>query len=160
MVRRGRGPAGEDAGQGENGSCAGGIIVGAVVVGVARRVGRANAEVVEVRGQQNDLIRQRTAAQNADRVPCLFAGHILKLRETLLDPLGQRVGKRDLLQKGAVLASGFEAERLQLGGDEEGCDVLVACSRAATVKLVVGQKVHICVNFMFERCRFSSRCVE
>jgi hypothetical protein len=64
------------------------------------------------------------------------------------------------LQEGSVLASGLETEGLKLGRDEERSDVLVSRSGTATVKLVVGKKVHIRVNFMFERCRLSGCCVE
>ena len=38
--------------------------------------------------------------------------------------------------------------------------VLVSSGGAAAVKLVVSQKVHIRVNFMFERCRLCRCCVE
>ena len=62
MVRRGRGPAGEGVSEREHGSGAGGVVVGAVVDGVAGRVGGADAEVIEVRGEQDDLRRR-------DRLP-------------------------------------------------------------------------------------------
>ena len=65
-----------------------------------------------------------------------------------------------LLQEGAVLASGFETERLELGGHEERGDVLVARGRAAAVQFVVGQEVHIRANFTFKRCRLHGCCVE
>jgi hypothetical protein len=57
-------------------------------------------------------------------------------------------------------ASGLKPEGLKLGRDVERGDVLVACGRAAAVELVIGQKVHIRVNFTFERCRLSGSCVE
>ncbi len=103
-----------------------------------------------MRGEQDDLVRRRAAAQDADGVPGLFAGHVLELRETLLDPCGQWIGERSLLQEGAVVAAGLEAEGLKLCGDEESGDVFVACCRAAAVEFVVGQKIHVRVNFTFE----------
>ena len=55
-----------------------------------------------------------------------------------------------------MLASGFEAEGLELGCDEEGGDVLVARGRAAAVQFVIGEKIHVCVNFTLQRC--GQRC--
>ncbi len=104
------------------------------------------------------------AAQDGDRVPGLFARDVLKPREALLDAGGQWIGERGLLQEGSVVAAGFETEGLELGGDEEGCDVLVAGSGAAAVKLVVGEEVHVRANFAFqgrgERRRLAGCCVE
>ena len=104
-----------------------------------------------MRGEQDNLVGCGAAAQDADGVPGLLAGDVLKLREALLDSGGQWIGERGLLQKGAVVASGFEAEGLKLRGDEESRDVLVACGGAAAVEFVVGEKVHVGVNFTFER---------
>ncbi len=66
------------------------------------------------------------------------------------------------MQEGAVLATGFEAEGLELRCNEEGGDVLVACGGAAAVKLIVGKKVHVCMNFLLKhrRCRLSGCFVE
>jgi hypothetical protein len=49
---------------------------------------------------------------------------------------------------------------LKLRRDEESGDVFVPRGGAAAVELVVRQKVHVCVNFTFERCRLSGCCVE
>ena len=110
MVRLRARASGEDVRQREDGGSAGGVVVGAVVVGVAGRVGGADAEVVEMRGQQDDLVGRGAAAQNADGVPGLFARHVLELREALLHPRGQRIRQRGLLQEGAVVTTGLKAE--------------------------------------------------
>ena len=63
---------GEDVGEGENGGCAGGVVVGAVVVGVACCVGWADAEVVKVRGEEDHLVRlwSRGGCRWRSRSPC------------------------------------------------------------------------------------------
>ena len=71
-------PGGEDAGQRQDRGSAGGIVVGAVVVGVVGCARYAHPEVVEMRRKQNDLVRRTCSAQDANRVPRLFAGHVLK----------------------------------------------------------------------------------
>jgi hypothetical protein len=156
--------AGEDVREGEDGGGAGGVVVGSVVDGVAGCVGGADAEVVQVGGEEDDFVGCAGSAQDADGVPGLFAGCVFEAGDSLLGAGGQRVGERGFLHEGAVVSSGFEAEGLELGGGEEGGDVLVACGGAATVKLVVGEEVHICVNFSFKkgrgRCRLGGGCVE
>jgi hypothetical protein len=63
-----------------------------------------------------------------------------------------------------MLASGFEAEGLELGCGEEGCDVLVARGGAAAVQFVIGEKIHVRVNFTLQccarRCCLFGCCVE
>src|SRR5947208_8272340 len=71
-------PCGKDVRQGENGGSTGGVIIGAVVVAVAGCVGGAYAEVVQMRGQQNNLLRCDASAKDADCVPGLLARYILK----------------------------------------------------------------------------------
>jgi hypothetical protein len=50
-----------------------------------------------------------------------------------------------------VIAARFEAERCELGGGEERCNVLIACGGAATVQFVVGEELHVSVDLAFER---------
>ena len=77
---------GEDVGEGEDGGGSGGVVVGAVVDGVAVD-GGADAEMVEVRGEQDDLVGRRGAAKDGDGVPGLVAGRVFELREALLKAL-------------------------------------------------------------------------
>ncbi len=84
MVRRGRLAGGEKAGEGEDGGGSGGIVVGAVVDGVAVDCG-ADAEMVEMGGEQDDLVGQRGAAEDGDGVPGLLAWSVFELREVLLE---------------------------------------------------------------------------
>jgi hypothetical protein len=57
------------------------------------------------------------------------------------------------LQEGAGVATGGEAEGLELRGCEEGGDVFVAGGGASTVKFVVGEEGHVCLNFSVESWR-------
>ncbi len=116
---------GEDVSQREDGGGSGSIVVGAVVEVVAMD-GGADAEVVEVRGEEYDLVGGRAAAQDGDGVPCLFAGGVFELRELLLEARGEWGGEGGLLEEGVVVAAGLEAEGLELRGGEEGGDVLIA----------------------------------
>jgi hypothetical protein len=110
-------------------------------------------------GQEHNLVGCSAAAKNGDGIPGLFAGCVFELRQALLEALGQRVGEWSLLQKGAVVATGVEAERLELSGGEEGGDVLVACGGAAAVEFIVREELHVCMNFSIkhrtQRCRLS-----
>src|ERR1700722_16690484 len=87
----GRRAGGKDVRQGQDGGGAGGVVVGAVVVGISGRVRRADAEVVKMRGKQNHFVECSASAQDADRIPRLLARHVLELREALLDSVRQRI---------------------------------------------------------------------
>lgn len=75
----GTGTGGEDVGEGENGGGAGGIVVGAVVDEVGVGGGCSGyAEVIEVRGEEDDVVGIGGAAEDGDGVPCLFAWSVLE----------------------------------------------------------------------------------
>jgi len=118
---------GEDVGQGQYGSGAGCVVVGSVVVHVTGCVGGADAEMIEVRGEEDDLFGRGGSAQDGDCVPGLFSWDVLEFCDALLRSCGKRVGEGGLLEEGAVVSSGLKAEGLELRGDEEGRNMLVAC---------------------------------
>jgi hypothetical protein len=111
--------------QSQDGGGSRGVVVGTVVDGVAVD-GRPLAQVIEVSGQKDDLIRVGTATQDSDGVPGLFAWYVLELREVLLKARGKRRGERRFLKEGSVVTSGLQSQRLKLGGGKESGDVLVA----------------------------------
>jgi hypothetical protein len=71
-------------GEGEDGGCAGGIVVGTVVDGVAAIVGRAYAEMVEMRGEQEDFGRGAGAAEDGDGVPGFGSRRVFEMGDALL----------------------------------------------------------------------------
>src|ERR1700733_4531376 len=71
-------PGGEDVRQRQDRCSAGGIVVGAVVVGVVGCARYAHPKVVEMRRKQNDLVWRTCSAQDANRIPRLLARHVLK----------------------------------------------------------------------------------
>ena len=87
---------GEDVGQGENSCGSRSVVVGAVVVAVAFD-GGTDAEVVEVGGEEDDLVGLGAAAENGYGVPGFFAGDVFELRQALLDARRQRVWEWGLL---------------------------------------------------------------
>lgn len=145
-------------GEGEDGGGAGGIVVGAVVDGVGGAGGGGvhggvagggiDAEVVEVGGKEDGLGGLVGAAEDGDGVPGLFARGVLEFGEALPEACGQGCGQGALLEKGVVVAAGFETEGLEAGGGVKGGDVLVAGGGAATVKIVVGEEGHVGVDFV------------
>jgi hypothetical protein len=143
--------------QREHGGGAGGVVVGAVVDGVAGGVGGADAEVVQVCGEQDDPGGGIGAAQDGDGVLGCGARDVLKLGEALAEGRRQRRGQRDLLQEGAIVAARGEAEGEELRGGEECGDVLVASGGAAAVELIVGEEGHVGVDFAVELCRRECR---
>ena len=148
---------GERVGQGEHGGGAGGVVVGAVVDAIAGGVGWADAEVIEVRGQQDDLAGGIAAAEDGDGVPGLGAGGVFKTGKMLLHRWRQRRRQGDPLHEAAVVATRLEAERLELSSGKERRDVLVAGRRAAAVQFVVGEKRHVRPDFAVERRIFRAR---
>jgi len=78
------GASGEDVSEGEDRGGAGCVVVGSVVVGVASGVGGADAEVVEVCGEEDDLVGRCGAAEDGDGVPGLFTRNVLEPRDALL----------------------------------------------------------------------------
>ena len=119
----GAGAGGEDVGEGEDGGGAGGVVVGTVVDEIGfgfGGVGFCYAEVVEVGGEEDDLVLEFGvgAGEDGDGVPGLFAGRVFEAGEALLEAVGDGVGQRGFLEVGAGGAARFEAEGLELGGGE------------------------------------------
>lgn len=150
-------------GKRENGGGTGGIVVGAVVDGVAA-ARCCYAKMIKMGRQQNDLIGCGAAAKNADGIPCLLARNVFELREVLLKAWRQRIRQRGLLDERSAISSGCQAERLELRSCEESGNVFIACSGAATVQFVGGQKIHVGTDLFFQRrqnrCRFRPWGVE
>lgn len=107
-------------------------------------------------GEEDDLAGEFGvgATEDGDGVPGLGAGSVLELAEHLDDARVEGVGEGGFLDVGGMpvdgLAAGFEAEGFHLLGAEEGGEVLVAGGGAASVELVGGEEVHVCVDFADE----------
>ncbi len=84
--------ASERVRKGQDGGGAGGVVVGAVVDSVAGGVGWADAEMVEMCGEEHDLIGEIRAAEDADGVPRIEAWRIFKSGDALLHTRRQRRG--------------------------------------------------------------------
>ena len=142
---------GEGVGEREHGGSAGGVVVGAVVDGVAGGVGGADAEVVEVRGEQDDLVwRGSVPRRMAMAFQVSVRGVFSNWERRCWSVRRQGRGQGDLLQVGAVVAAGREAEGLELRSGEERGDVLVASGGAAAVEFIVGEEGHVGANFAVE----------
>lgn len=149
----GAGAGGEDVGEGEDSGGTGRVVVGAVVDEVGLRPGEvwlADAEVIEVCGEEDRLTVRNGAEEDGNGVPGLGARGVFEVGEALLDTGREGGGEQASLDEGVIVAGGIQAERLELRGGEEGCDVLVAGSGAAAVKLVVGEKVEIGAKFSLD----------
>ena len=162
------GTAGECMRERKDGGRAGGVVVGPVVYGVAGRIGRSDAEVIEMRGEEDGLFRlsggRCCAAKNGDGVPGFRAWSVLQARQALLRSCGQRRWERNFLDKAAVRCAGREAEIAKLCGGEEGRNMLVAGGGASSVEFVVREEGDVRANFSIQsaggQCCLSSRRVE
>ncbi len=142
---------GKCVGEGEDGSGAGGIVVGAVVDGIAGGVGRADAKVVEMRGEQDDFGGQRGAAEDGDGVPGFGARRVLELGDAAAGADGgSGEGRAIFCRKEPLSPPGTRPSGSELGGGEEGGDVFVAGGGAAAVEFVVGEEGHVGANFIFQ----------
>ena len=112
---------GKKSGEGKYGSGAGGVVVGAVVDDVGRRIRWVRfcyPEVVKVGGKQDNFIGISGSAKDADGIPCFGAGGVFHAGETLLETRREGGGESALLEIGTVIATGFESEGLELRGGE------------------------------------------
>lgn len=79
---------GKNVCQREDGSSSGCVIIGAVVDAVAVD-GWANAKMVEMRREQDDLAGQVRAWKDRDRIPGFPSRRVFEFREVLLNPWRQ-----------------------------------------------------------------------
>lgn len=113
--------SGEELGQGEDCSGAGGVVVGSVVDYVSCRIGRVRfcyPQMVEVGGKQDNFIGICCSSEDADSVPGFDAGGVFHVGEALLETRWEGGGERAFLEEGTVVATGFETAGLKLSGGE------------------------------------------
>src|SRR5579884_298304 len=110
--------------------------------------------MVQVRREQNRVLLRLCvgAAQDADDVPGLCARDVFKLREMLLNALGQRIRQRGLLKEAAIVSAWLKAKAFEERSDVRSGDMFIAGGAAAATQHVRGEKVfigtHACVAEM------------